>query len=59
MMRRRCLTTDETDVHGPWRRFLTTYGRAGATAKVKRATNRRERREGRAEIIEQLGEVDE
>jgi hypothetical protein len=47
--RRRALTGDEVDVHGPWRHYLSGLRRAGATAKVKRVTTRRERREGKAE----------
>lgn len=37
---------EEQDVHTGWRRYLTSYQRAGKVAKAKRRTNRRERREG-------------
>lgn len=49
MIRRRAITADEVDVHSRWRRYHTCYQRAGKAAKVKRATNRRERREGKTE----------
>jgi hypothetical protein len=42
---------DEADVISKrWRRRLAWLQRAGATKSVKRRINRRERREGRAEI---------
>lgn len=52
-MRRRIVTADEQDVHTKWRHILVCYQRAGAARKVKTATNRRERREARAEVREQ------
>jgi hypothetical protein len=58
--KRRIITGDEQDVHTPWRAFYCWTQRAGATKKVKRRTNRRERREGKAavrrEAMEELGE---
>jgi hypothetical protein len=50
MTKRRITSADEQDVHTKWRHALCWTKRAGATAKVKRRTNRRERREGRDEI---------
>lgn len=47
--RRVVLTADEQDVHTGWRHVMASYQRPGATKKVKRATNRRERREGQRE----------
>jgi hypothetical protein len=40
-----------------WRRRLCYLARAGVCRKVKRQANRRERREGKAEIREQKGEM--
>lgn len=40
----------EQDVHTPWRKLLCYTQRAGVTAKIKRATRRRERREGKRSI---------
>lgn len=48
-MKRRIITGDEQDVHTPWRRMFVWTQRAGATAKVKRRTRRRERRDGKRE----------
>lgn len=50
MLKRRIVTADEQDVHTSWRRWYTRYQRAGMTRKVKTASNRRERREGRTMI---------
>lgn len=47
MGRRRIITSDEQDVHTDWRRVYCWTQRTGATAKVKRRTRRRERREGK------------
>jgi hypothetical protein len=49
-LKRRIITNDEQDVHTPWRRMFTWTQRAGATAKVKRRTRRRERRDGRCAV---------
>lgn len=43
--RRRIVTGDDQDVHTGWRRVMCRMQRAGNTAKAKRATRRRERRE--------------
>lgn len=52
-MRRRAIRTPgEQDVHTRWRRWYCWTQRAGATRRVKTATNRRERREGRREARE-------
>jgi uncharacterized Zn finger protein len=42
-------TTADQDVHTSWRRVLCYTQRAGVTAKLKRQTRRRERREGKDE----------
>lgn len=52
--RRRIVTADEQDVYTDWRRHLCCYQRAGKVRKVKVATHRRERREGKADIAAQL-----
>jgi hypothetical protein len=44
---RRITGGGEQDVHTPWRKVLCYTQRAGATAKIKRMTRRRERREAR------------
>lgn len=49
-MARRIVDSDEHDVHTGWRHVMVRYTRAGNAAKVKKRTNRRERREGRDEI---------
>jgi hypothetical protein len=40
----------EQDVHTRWRRLYCYTQRAGVTAKIKRQTRRRERREGKREM---------
>lgn len=55
--RRRIVTDDEQDVHTGWRRVYSKYRRAGAASRVKQRTNRRERREGKAETRAQLFEA--
>lgn len=52
--RRRIVTADEQDVYTGWRRLYTCYQRAGKVRKVKVATHRRERREAKADIADQL-----
>jgi hypothetical protein len=47
--RRVAVTADECDTHSGWRHVMARYQRAGAAKKVKRVTNRRERREGQRE----------
>lgn len=47
-MKRRIRGWAEQDVHTFWRRVYSWTQRAGACAAVKRRTNRRERREGKA-----------
>lgn len=53
---RRCTDGDETDAHGPGRKHLTAFARPGVATKTKRRTNRRERREGELEALEQYYE---
>lgn len=47
-------TAAEQDAYTPWRKYLCYLARPGVVNKIKRATHRRERREGKAEIREQL-----
>lgn len=47
-------TGDEQDVHTPWRKLYCYLARPGVAKKLKRATNRRERREAKGWIKEQL-----
>lgn len=51
MGRRRVMSNEEQDVHTGWRRWYTTYKRAGQTAKVKRRTRRRERLEAKRKLM--------
>lgn len=44
----------EEDAYTVWRKFYCYLARPGVVKKIKRATHKRERREGRAEIREQL-----
>ena len=53
-MTRRIVTWEEQDAYTPWRRVLCYLSRPGAVKAVKRRTHRRERREGRKEIRDQL-----
>lgn len=50
MGRRIMRTADEQDVHTGWRKLYVWTQRTGATAKVKRRTRRRERRDARAQL---------
>jgi hypothetical protein len=54
IMRRQIKTWDEQDAYTGWRKYLIYLGRAGAVKKVKKRTHRRERREGKMEIRDQL-----
>jgi hypothetical protein len=49
---RRAVNGDEVDAHSRWRRVIAW--RRGEVAAIKRRTNRRERREGNAEIREEM-----
>lgn len=51
---RRAVHCEEADVHSPWRYALVWCGRPGATSRVKRRTNRRERREGARDVAQQV-----
>lgn len=53
MTRRRMANGDEVDAFSPWRKFL--HWKPGERKAIKRKANRRERREGRDEIKEQMG----
>jgi len=55
-MSRRIVTTEEQDAYTPWRRLLCYTQRAGVVKSIKARTHRRERREARAEIADQLEE---
>ncbi|WP_114906853.1 hypothetical protein [Ornithinimicrobium murale] len=55
-MARRIVNGDEQDVHTGWRKLYCYTQRAGVTRRIKTRTNRRERREGKAEAQLQLGE---
>ena len=50
MGRRKMKSGDEYDVHTKWRKLYCWTQRAGATAKVKRRTRRRERHEAKQEF---------
>lgn len=52
-MKRIIKSGDEQDVHTGWRRLYCYTQRAGVTKRVKRRTNRRERREAQRWIKEQ------
>ena len=45
---------DEQEVYTGWRKILAWTDRAGAVKKIKRRTHKRERREAKAWIKEQL-----
>ena len=53
-MPRRIVTTEEQDAYTAWRHLYCYLAKPGAVKQVKRRTHRRERREGRAEIREQV-----
>ena len=52
-MKRRILSAEEQDAYTPWRKWLCYTQRAGVVKAIKRRTHRRERHEGKAEILEQ------
>ena len=54
--RRIAKTADEKDAYTPWRKLLCSFQRAGAVKKVKKSTHRRERREIRDLIREEMKE---
>lgn len=49
---------DEQDVHTSWRKLYVYLSRPGIAKKLKRATNRRERREAQRWIDEQRNDYD-
>lgn len=55
-MARRIVTAEEQDIHTGWRKVLCYTQRAGVTAAAKRRTNKRERREGRAEVYREAAD---
>lgn len=57
MGRRAIKTNTDEDVHTRWRRLYPSYKRAGAAAKDKRLTRRRERREADRAMVRELLEV--
>ena len=50
ILKRIAKTADEKDTHSRWRHIMCRYHRPGAALKVKTATNRRERRDGKASL---------
>ena len=56
-MPRRIVTWDEQDAYTRWRKLYCYLQRPGVVKSIKRATHRRERREGRAEIREQVNDA--
>lgn len=53
-MKRRITNGDEQDAYTRWRHYLIYMGRPGVVKAIKRRTHKRERREGKAEIRDQL-----
>lgn len=56
MIKRIIKNADEQDAYTIARRFYTYLTRAGAVKKIKKATHRRERRESKRWIEEQLND---
>lgn len=54
----RRITPEEQDAYTRWRDYLAYLKHAGKVKAVKRRTHRRERREGAAEIRQQLRDAD-
>lgn len=52
--KRRMVDGEEWDAYTRWRHLLIYMGRPGVVKKIKRRTHKRERREARNEIREQL-----
>lgn len=55
-MKRRIVTWDEEDAYTSWRKYYCYLSKAGAVKAIKKRTHRRERREGKKEIKDQLKE---
>lgn len=53
-MTRRIVNGEEQDVYTGWRKYLAWTSRPGAVKKVKRRTHKRERREARATISQEV-----
>lgn len=49
-------TADEQDAYTGWRKVLIYMGRPGVVKSIKRRTHKRERKEGKQEIRDQLQE---
>lgn len=56
IVRRRVLSSFEQDALTAWRKLYTYTQHAGVVKSAKRGANRRERREGRTEIRNQLSD---
>ena len=56
MTKRRMVKGEEYDAYTKWRHLLVYMGRPGVVKSIKRRTHKRERREGAAEIKEQLND---
>lgn len=54
MTRRQIKHYEEQDVYTGWRKFLIWTSRPGMTKRVKRRTHKRERREAKREIQEEI-----
>jgi hypothetical protein len=48
-MKRRAVNGDEQDAYSQWRHLLCYLQRPGVVKKIKRATHKRERQEGKRE----------
>ena len=58
MLRRRIITADEQDAYTVWRKWYCYLQRPGVVKAIKRRTHKRERLEGKNEIIEQVTELE-
>jgi len=54
MGRRRMVNAEEVDAYTGWKKYYCYLTQSGVVAKIKRATHKRERREGQREIRDQL-----
>lgn len=50
---------DEQDAYTRWRKIYCYLARPGAVKKIKKRTHRRERREGKEVIKEQMKDLDQ
>lgn len=59
MQKRIAKTGDEVDAYSKWRHIYIYLSRPGVVKAIKRRTHKRERQEGKYEILDQMRDIDD